>query len=324
MSNAPATEKTSVPAERPERTVSEQFTQVVVREFASVDTSVGLTPYQKKLAQHMFIKIDASMKDLEAKRLDKNPQGKPIIWANINMNKLALDAMHRIELNLDALIPNHISPIPYYNKRLEKYDLDLRIGYAGKDLYRREMAVDPPIDVVYELVCENDIFKPIKKSAHNPVESYEFEIPNPFDRGKIVGGFAYLVFKDAQQNRLVIVTEKDFKKSEAKAQSKDFWTAYPEEMRYKTLVNRATSKLRLDPSKINAAFHAVERQDDVVDAEIVADETAALANQGTVLSIAGSEQTEETRIDMGAPIPDQEPQAQEEPPKAATSRAPGF
>lgn len=318
-------EANGVPAERPERTISEQFTSVVVREFSSVDSTIGLTPYQRKLAQHLFIKIDTSLKELERKREDKNTGGTPIVWANINMNKLALDAMHRIELGLDALIPNHISPIPYFNKRLGKYDLDLRIGYTGKDLYRRQMAVDPPTDIVYELVYENDYFMPIKKSVKNEIESYEFDIPKPFDRGKIVGGFAYLIYPEPKKNKLIIVTDADFKKSEAKAQSKDFWGAYPEQMKFKTLVNRATSKLQIDPAKVNAAFSAVEAQDDAMDAEIVTAEIQENANKGKVLSLTeavSQEQIPEQQQEQREPV-EVEADNQEEQPKA-TQRAPGF
>lgn len=285
--------------QKSEGTISERFTNAVIKEFGVIG-KLTLTPFQRRLAQHLFIKIDATLTELEKKRTDQNRP--TITWHNVNMQKLAVDAVHRIELGLDALIPNHISPIPYLNGRTKKYDLDLRVGYVGKDYYRREMALNPPIDIIYEIVYENDVFKPIKKSQKNPVESYEFEIPQPFSRGKVVGGFAYLIYDDDKKNQLVIVTEEDFKKSENKAQSKEFWSGYPDQMRYKTIVNRATNKLQIDPGKVNAAFMAVEKDDaeDTIQAKAMIEENA---NKGDILEIEGQEKEPEEKPDTQATAP---------------------
>lgn len=318
MAEKSETTKESTAVAKPQ-TASVAFTNAVMREMGTIDEAVALTPYQKKLAQHLFIKIDASIKDAEVKRQKQNSEGVPIVWANINMNKLALDAMHRIELGLDALIPNHISPIAYFNKRLGKYDIDLRIGYVGKDFYRRQVALDPPEDIVYELVYEKDVFRPIKKSFKNPVESYEFDIPTPFDRGKVVGGFAYVTYSDQKKNKLIIVTDADFKKSESKAGSKEFWGNYPEQMKYKTIVNRATNRLNIDPEKVNEHFMAVESQEDEEDRAIVEAEIEENANKGKVLEIA-TKAEEEQAVDVEVT----DIQRQEEPPKAAAAKGPGF
>src|SRR5208337_22006 len=106
-------------------TLSEQFTKAVITEIGS-GQAIAFSPHQKKLAQHLFVKIDASLQSLELKRM-QNPQKRdntPITWENVNMGKLATDAAYRIDLGLDALIPNHIHVIPYFNGRLKKYDLD--------------------------------------------------------------------------------------------------------------------------------------------------------------------------------------------------------
>jgi len=239
-------------------TVSSSFTDMVIKEFTSTSGMVEFDNYKKKLCQHMFIKIDAQLKDLEAKRLQSDNQVTPYEWNNINMEKLAIDTVHRVDLGLDALIPNHISPIPYYNKKKGKYDLDLRVGYEGKNLYRRKMAIDVPLNIIYELVYSTDIFKPIKAGVQSEYDCYEFQITSPFDRGDIVGGFGYIVFSDNKKNILVIVTEKEFIKSKNAAQSKIFWNDHPEKMRMKTLVHRTTEHLKLDPEKINASFMHVE------------------------------------------------------------------
>jgi recombination protein RecT len=268
-------------------TISERFTAKVVAEFKGSIGDLELSPYKRKLAQHLFIKIDAQLKFLEAKRGD-NKGKQPIVWDNVNMEKLAIDAVHRVELGLDALIPNHISPIPYWNGKLKKYDLDLRVGYAGKDLYRRKMAVREPLDIIYELVYSTDEFMPLKRTSGNPVESYTFKITNPFSRGDVIGGFAYLKYEDSKSNQLVIVTKADFDKSMNAAQSKDFWSKHPEKMQFKTLIHRATDALSIDPEKVNASYLVVE-QDDATDAMIVETEITEKANTGKVLEMTEAE-----------------------------------
>lgn len=241
-----------------------RFVNEVQRQFvAELGDSLKFTDYEKTLAQHMYVKIDTALAEAESKRTDQNKP--PIVWANVNLQKLALDAVHRIGLGLDALIPNHIHPIPYFNSRTKQYDIDLRIGYMGKDYCRRKMCTEEPLEVIYHLVHEHDVFIPIMKSARNEVESYEFEIQQPFDRGKVVGGFGYIVYADSRKNKLVIVTMKDFEKARNAAQSDKFWSPdkWEEEMMYKTIVHRVSEKLPLDPTKVNAKSYAyVERQEE--------------------------------------------------------------
>lgn len=241
-----------------EPTYSQRFTAAVVKEFGNEVGVIELSPYQQTLAKHLFIAVDTQLKSLEAKRLEKKQDKAPIVWQNVNMAKLALDAVHRVELGLDALIPNHIHPVPYFNKALKKYDLSLDIGYAGKDCYKRKLAIDPPVDIIYELVHKTDTFKPIKKSAINQAESYEFVINEPFSRGEVIGGFGYIVQEDPTKNQLVIVTKEDMDKSKRLAKSDTFWKAHPKEMQFVVLVRRTTAKIALDPEKINASVHHVE------------------------------------------------------------------
>lgn len=254
------TQDTSVQA-----TQSERFLKNVETQFAAeAGAPMAFSDYEKTLAQHLFLKVDNVLKDLETKRLAASkPYGESYTWQNVNMRKLALDAVHRVQLGLDALVPNHIHPVPYFNKREGKYDLDLRVGYVGKAYYRQQVAVDVPVGIVYELVYSTDEFIPLKKSFSNEIESYEFNIKNAFDRGDIVGGFGYIIYDDPKKNTLIMVGEKDFEKSKKAAQSDAFWSKHPVEMRYKTLVHRVTDKLQVDPKKVNATAYAyVENQEE--------------------------------------------------------------
>lgn len=260
-------EKNPIQQRKPE--ASERFTNQIMSQFqAEAGSPVQFTAYERALAQHLFLKVDSCLKEFEKKRRESGKESQaPFIWQNVNMRKLALDAVHRIQLGLDALIPAHIYPIPYFNGKEKLYDIDLRVGYRGELYYRTESAVEKPQDVRLELVYSSDEFSPMMKSHDNNVEDYTFKIVNPFNRGNIIGGFAYISYKDPQKNKLVLVSEADFKKSCQAAKSQDFWSKYPAEMRYKTLVHRAMSHLPIDPKKVNApAFAAVES--DSVEVEI--------------------------------------------------------
>ena len=268
---------------KPQDSPAARFTGAMMREFAGIaGAPIDLSPDQRRLAQHLFLKVDETLKSLEAKRLQKgDSQKQPIVWQNVNMQKLAIDAMRRVELGLDALIENHISPIPYWNGKEGKYDLDLRIGYAGKDYYKRRFAVDPPKHVIYELVYANDKFRVIKKSAKNPVETYELEVTNPWDRGEIVGGFGYVIYEDETKNQVIVVPDKEFKRSESMGNT-DFWKKNPTEMKFKTVVNRVTAKLWPDPEKAPGSYHVIEAEyeaQDEVRAEAAIDDGMAQARE---------------------------------------------
>lgn len=241
---------------------SQRFMEKVQDAFnQELATSKEFTEYEKQLARHLFIRINKQLKTFESKRSNKSKL--PYKWNNIDLEQLAIDAVHRINLGLDALIPNHISPVPYFSKDKNKYTLNLQIGYKGKDYYRRKAAVEEPKDIRYELVYSNDTFKPIKKDKNNEVEFYVFKpADNAFDRGDIIGGFGYIVFEDETKNKLVTVSEEEFQKSQNIAKSNDFWSKWPDRMRYKTLVHRTTEQLQIDPEKTNAkSFGYVEQEE---------------------------------------------------------------
>lgn len=267
--------------------VSQRFLSNVEKQFAAeMGGKLEFSDLERVLAQHIFLKIDTTMKELEKKRTDKS---KPeISWNNVNLQKLSLDAVHRVSLGLDALIKNHLHPIPYLNGKTKKYDLDLRVGYAGEDLIRRTLALDPPVDIVYQLVHATDVFMPYMKSAGNKIETYDFEIKNPFARGAVVGGFGYIVCGDPTKNKLVIVDQRDFKKAEAAAKTADFWgkegtdEKYRDEMMFKTVVHRTCAKIPLDPAKVNSASYAYieaqsfELEEGEMQAEIEAEANAEI------------------------------------------------
>jgi recombination protein RecT len=282
MSRTKESEQQSSESTAIEQVHSRRFLAEVERQFvAQIGGALEFSEHEKRLGQHLYVKVDAALKAMEENRLKRNQTQKAeFAWKNVNIQKLAIDSVHRIRLGLDALIPNHIHSVAYWNSKAEKYDIDLRIGYVGQDYARRRLAIDSPIDVIYELVYETDHFKPLPRSTTREVEGYEFEIQKPFARGEVIGGFGYIIYDDSRKNRLVLVTPRDFQRSRNSAQTKDFWDNNDLEMKLKTVVHRVTAKIPLDPNKVNAAaFALVDAQEHAGDIE---QEVAQQANRQTI------------------------------------------
>lgn len=247
------------------QTYSERFIQAIEDEYSGIiGKEFKLDEHHRKLAFNMMNFINSALNEAEAKRISNKQTNKtPYTWSNVNMGKCARDSIHRIMLGLDAMIPNHVSAIPRWNSKINKYDLAIQVGYVGKDYYRRKFAIDPPKDIIYELVHEHEKenFIVHKKNLSNPVESYSFEITNPFDRGEVIGGFGYIMYEDETKNKLVIIDREHFRKAKEAAQTNAFWGKYETEMQYKTVVHRTTEKLQIDPKKVNESYHYVEAQE---------------------------------------------------------------
>ncbi|HET9028033.1 MAG TPA: recombinase RecT [Trueperaceae bacterium] len=270
---------------KPKATLSERFLADVERQFlAEMGRGTQFTALEQRLVQHMYLSVDQALKAAEEKRTKGWTEEKlataaddprAFTWHHVDRQKLALDTVHRVSLGLDALIPNHIWPIAYFNSAKGLYDIDLRVGYIGRDYVTRRFAMDTPIDIAYELVYSTDTFKALPRSSSREVEGYEFEITNPFNRGDIVGGFGYIVYDDPRKNRLVLVTKRDFDRARAASKS-DFWTKNDVEMHLKTVYHRVVGKMTLDPAKVNVEVLASVLEDDrdVVDVAHVEVEVA--------------------------------------------------
>ena len=243
---------------RREATPSERFALSVEKQYGGEVGSLSMTEYDKTLAQHLFVRIDAAFAEMNAR---KSGNDIPVSWNNVNMRKLAIDAVHRVQLGIDALIPGHLYPIAYFNGKTQQYDVDLRIGYKGELYYKMRASVKPVQDVRIELVYDTDEFTVYKKGVSCDVEGYDFRITNPFDRGTLVGGFGYLAFEHAGDNVLVVLSKAEIERYRAssKAASGNFWRDWYEQMAYKTIVHRLMDRIIIDPEKINVnAMASVE------------------------------------------------------------------
>lgn len=251
-------------------TQSERFTMAVMKEFTANAGDVQLTNFQRKLIQNYFIKLDMTLKENEVKRISKSEQYRDpleFIWKNVNMSQLALDVVAYSSIGLDPLQDNHINLIPYKNKKTNQFDIGFIIGYEGMKIKAVKYGFEVPDDVIVELVYSNDVFKSHKKNKDNQVESYTFDIVNDFDRGEVIGGFYYHVFRsNPEKNRLKVMTMKDINKRIPKNASPEFWggekkkwnsdeveqiDGWYEEMVEKMLKRAAYNSITIDSEKID-------------------------------------------------------------------------
>lgn len=293
INQAVATTNTAA-LEAPQANMSERFMQKVVHEFSGSVGEFQITEYQRQLIQGYFIGVDRALKTAEAERVRKNEKNTdhdkydnpiPVTWKNVNMADLALDVVHYARLGLDTIQANFITPIPYLNSKTNRYDINLMLGYNGIKYIAEKFALCPPKSVTVELVYATDTFKPYKKGRGNDVESYDFEITNPFDRGNIVGGFGYIEYDDAHKNELVLMSMKDIEKRKPKYASANFWgggtrkewktvngkrqqvevenDGWLDEMCRKTLIREVYSPkhILLDPRKVDDSYQYMKQRE---------------------------------------------------------------
>lgn len=187
------------------------------------------------------------------------------------MEKLAQDVVPFACVGLDPLQKNHINIIPFQNKTSNKYDVTFIVGYRGLELRAAKYGLNMPDCVTVELVYSKDKFVPIKKSASNPVENYEFDLSDdPFDRGEIIGGFFYHSYKNSpEKNMLRLLSIKDIEKRKPKYASTEFWggekdkweggkkvgkeqiDGWRDEMCLKTVYRMAYEAITIDSEKID-------------------------------------------------------------------------
>jgi recombination protein RecT len=283
-------------------THSERFSAMVIKEFSGMAGTVELSSFQRRLIQNYFISIDIALKAAEEKRLKKTGKYQdplPITWPNINMETLAIRVVACSRIGFDPALPNHINMMPFKNNSLNKYDIVFIEGYRGKEIKAMKYGFEVPTDVVVEVVYSTDVFQSFKKDKNNDVETYIFEIKQPFDRGNIVGGFYYHSHKDnPSKNKLMTFNLAEIEKRKPKYASAEFWggekTSYGEdgkkngtekvegwfhEMVWKTIYRAAYGAITIDSQKIDDNFIAMLENDNTYE---VHDENPGLTKQATI------------------------------------------
>ncbi len=293
--------------EKQQLTVSERFTNKVIEEFTGGVGEIQLSDFQRRLAQNYFMAVDIALKTAEVnrQRKRKNKDPLPVTWENIDMQELARDVVTYARIGLDPAQKNHIHPIPYKNNAKNKYDIGFIEGYRGIELKAVKYGLDVPDAVIVELVHENDTFKVIKKDMNNKYESYEFEVSNPFDRGKIIGGFYYHVYKNnPEKNKLVVFTIADIEKRKPQYASVEFWggektvwedgkpagkekvEGWYEQMCWKTIYRAAYNDITIDSQKIDDDYLRAKQMDMKMAEARVENEIDENANQ-EIIDIEG-------------------------------------
>ena len=289
-----------------EVSASERFTSMIFKEFGA--NSIGeplITDYQRSLVNNYFINVDRTLKSAEADRIARNEKNTnhaydntlPINWKNVNMTDLALDLVHFARMGLDMMQPNMLFPIPYKNTKTQKYDITLMKGYNGIFYIAQKYAVDAPKAITVEVVYSTDHFKPLKRNFERSVESYEFEIVNPFDRGEIIGGFAYIEYAEPAKNKLVMMSKRDIEKRKPARASDNFWGKWEDEMVRKTLVREACSPkyIPVDPAKVDEAYRSSKLRE-VRYAEIEADAEAEENANRIIIDVTPEDKPAEEKI----------------------------
>jgi len=305
MTTTPKQSETRVTTTHANQTPAERFTEMVIREFTSgTGSGVQLSTFQKRLVQNYFISIDNSLRLAEEKRLKKSESMRDpltIKWENVNMNQLAVNVVACARIGYDPALPNHINMMPFKNNTTKKYDIVFIEGYRGKELKAMKYGYSIPDDVVVEVVYSTDVFRVIKKDLNNKVESYIFEVKDPFDRGDIVGGFYYHVYNNQpSKNKLMFYNIQEIEKRKPEYASAEFWggekdkwengqkvgkikvDGWYHEMVWKTVFRAAYNDIAIDSQKIDDAYISLIEQDSKIEQTSNEVVVATKANKETV------------------------------------------
>lgn len=263
----------------------DRFSNKII-EFYS-DVQKGFTPNekQKQLIAGYYIECDKALK------MQK------IGWNEVDMNTLALDLMNKSRLGLDMRLPNVLFPVPFKSKQTGKVTLNLITGYEGEKQKRLLFADEKPVDIRVELVYSNDKFIPQKMGQG---DTYIFEIPNPFDRGNLIGGFGYIQYEDIRKNVLVIMSAKEIEKHKPAYAKEDFWGKWKEKMYYKTIMKELCKYISLDANKVQEYNELCEYEENrEVDfaQEEAQEEISNNANTGEVIDIPEEPKAEEKPVE---------------------------
>lgn len=292
-----------------EKSMSVRFMEKVVSEFATGVGEIALTGHQQRLVQNYFVAVDMQLRLAEEKRAKKKSgqDPLPVTWANVNMEGLARSVIACARIGLDPAQKNHINMMPFKNNNTGKYDIVFIEGYRGIELKAVKYGMDVPDAVIVELVYTKDLFKAVKKSVKNPVEIYEFEVIDAFDRGEIKGGFYYHAYaKNPERNKLVVMSLKDIMKRKPAYASAEFWggektvwkdgkpagteqvDGWFEKMCWKTIYRAAYNDITIDSQKIDSDYLQLKQMEESLTDSKVAAEIAEHANADETLRLQES------------------------------------
>lgn len=277
------------------KSMSESFVSKIIKEGVG-NPDFSITPAQRDLIQGYFVAMDHTL----------TQQGIP--WKDVIVDyKLAQDLMVNAQLGMDMRAEGMLYAVPRKDNHAGgKARFTIQKGYKGRVFMAQKYALGKILDISAHLVYENDEFIPHFKDANHDHDTFEFNPPkNCFvDRGKMVGGFAYISYENPAQNKLVVMSKADIDKRKAVAMSTKIWDKWPEEMAIKTIYIQAAKTVPLDPTKIDSIYRASQVLDqEQADAEALQD-IAVNQETGEVIDLTAQPQAipESTQVDIPAAV----------------------
>ena len=143
--------------------------------------------------------------------------------------------------------------IPYGNQ------LNYQTSYLGAKKLAKKYSIRPIKEIDAKIVREDDYFE---EKVLGGKSSFEFR-PKPFNKGKVVGAFAYVIYEDGG---IVVDTmnidELETTRKHSKASNSMAWKDFTTEMYRKTVLRRLCKYIELDFENVSQVD---EFMDDVVD-----------------------------------------------------------
>ena len=160
-----------------------------------------------------------------------------------NPNQLIGGLMKGAYLGLD-FYSKEAYLVPYGNQ------LNYQTSYLGAKKLAKKYSIRPIKDIGSKIVREGDFFEETGEGGNT---SYIFK-PKPFNNGKIVGAFAYVLFEDGGITvDTMSLEELETTRKHSKASNSMAWKDFTTEMYRKTVLHRLCKHIELD-------FENIEQQ----------------------------------------------------------------
>lgn len=218
----------------------DRFTNAVLSCYGDAGNGIEVSQKEIDILKGYFLQIDLALKS--------SKDG--LTWNMVNLTSLAPRLKHYARLGLDMQLPNHLFAVPFKSSTSKYITLNLIPGYEGRKYIAKKFAVTPFKDIIAHLVGENDTFEPIYRDATHTHDDYIFK-ESPFNKGKIIGAFGYVLYDDSEMNRLTVMSIEEIKKHKPAKASEKFWEGdWKNKMYLKTVIIEACKNIALDAEKI--------------------------------------------------------------------------
>lgn len=191
------------------------------------------------LSEKLDVVNEALPKDFNKKRFVQNAIS--VINENpglkkYNSNQLITGLLKGAYLGLD-FYSKECYLVPYGNQ------LNYQTSYLGSKKLAKKYSIRPIKDIGSKVVREGDFFEETGEGGNT---SYIFK-PKPFNTGKIVGAFAYVLFEDGGVTvDTMSLEELETTRKKSKMGNVGAWKDFTSEMYRKTVLHRLCKHIELD------------------------------------------------------------------------------